>query len=481
MPPGSLRLLIRTQALLARRDLSATLRDSAGLSSLIAKALFGVVALLLAISTGVSWPELVAMQAFTSGGGLFLLICLTVAFADWVIRPTRGQRLTRYLPWPFSRAMLSRYAQAMVPFNALTALPYVALAALVARYTVDPALSITAAQATGGVLLVLAVQYVGSVVQLLAAPDFRIGVLAYGGLMAALALDLLFDGLVAQFIRGLFAEAGWSWLHTGVLMASVGGLAFGSVLLAQRRLHMGGSRSTKALLAGALDAPTFVRQTQLRLLLRSRLFRMQLLALTGFLILQISPILEKGQAAPLVFVLSMASLVYGGSAFPFNSVGFDRWAALPVSIHRLLAQIVHVAHGITLTLGLLIALPIVFFAPQLVVPTVAIALYSLGVSTYLSVFLSLFVSRRTDPNGKLYENRGTPDNLGLAFLVGFLAFIPPVVALLVWRSAEALWPVFLLGAVGLASLAAHRLWIDQIGRVFERRRYRLLVGYRQRR
>lgn len=481
MPPGSLRLLIRTQALLARRDLSVTLRDSAGLSSLFAKALFGVIAILTAISIGATWPELVRMQSFTSGGGLFLLICLTVAFSDWVIRPTRGQRLTRYLPWPFSRAMLSRYAQAMVPFNALTALPYLTLAALVARHSADPALSITAAQATGGVMLVLAMQYVGSVIQLLAATDFRIGVLAYGGLTAALALDLFFNGLVAQFIGGLFAEAGWSWLHTGVLIGGVGGIAFGSALLAQRRLHMGGSRSTRALLARSLDAPTFVRQTQVRLLLRSRLFRMQLLALACFLALQISPILEKGQAAPVVFVISMASLAYGGSAFPFNSIGFDRWASLPVPIRRLLAQIVQMAHSITLTLGLLIAIPIAFFAPQLAVPTVAIALYSLGVSNYLSVFLSLFVSRRTDPNGKLYENRGTPDNLGLAFLVGFLAFIPPVVALLVWRNAEALWPVFLLGAVGLVSLAAHRLWIDQIGRVFERRRYRLLVGYRQRR
>ncbi|GAB5520649.1 MAG: hypothetical protein RhofKO_29000 [Rhodothermales bacterium] len=410
MPSGSLRLLIRTQALLARRDVVATLRDTTGVFSLFIKAYIYVMLAVGAVSVGVAWPEFTAMQRWTSGSGLFLLSCLMLAIADWLIRPNRGQRLTRYLPWPFSRTLLSRFAQAMVPFNAITSLPYLTLIALTWRHTADPDLTLSFAQGIGAVLIVLGAQYVGSVIQLVAAPCVRTGLLVAGGILAALALDLIFEGLIAQFMHGLLEAPEWSWLQTSVVAVVVASLVAGSVLLAQRRLFMMDTHASKPVLRSSLQASNFIRQIQLRLVMRNRLIRMQLLVIMAFLALQVYPVLERGQVLPLVFVISMASLAYAGSALPFNSVGFDGWAALPIHASQLLAQIVLFAHGLTLLFASVIAIPLLLYASHLIAPSLAIVLYSLGVSNYTSVCGSLFVSRRLDPHGKLYESAAMSDN-----------------------------------------------------------------------
>ena len=123
------------------------------------------------------------------------------------------------------------------------------------------------------------------------------------------------------------------------------------------------------------------------------------------------------------------------------------------------------------------SLVLVFLRPQFFGIITATSLYSLGVNSYMLLFLSTYNRKRMDLTASIFGMQGKG---GIQFFTIVPTLIGPIVLFLIFRTAMSRDVALLvMGGTGVAGLLLHRIILRVIIRQFQKKRYLIAAAFRQ--
>lgn len=177
-----------------------------------------------------------------------------------------------------------------------------------------------------------------------------------------------------------------------------------------------------------------------------------------------------------LFMTGPILMMYGQYILSWESSYFDGILTSIGDFNRYFRAKYYIMAGTTVA-AFIVTLPYVYFGTQILMINLACALFNIGISPYIVLFLSSNNKKRLDlSQGSAFNYQGVS---GTQFILSIPIFVVPLLIYLpFWAFGNPEAGIAAIGITGLAGIGFNKVLMNVVVQRFERRKYIIADGFR---
>ena len=179
-----------------------------------------------------------------------------------------------------------------------------------------------------------------------------------------------------------------------------------------------------------------------------------------------------------IFLISFSALMYGQYLFAWEGSYFDFVLSSKIDIKKYIEAKYYIM-AIASFLAFLIMMIYIFISIDLLWLNIAVLFYSVGVSSMINLYMATFNKKRMDLHASMMSQQGRDNFKQFLQAIPTLLLMSSIYFAMTWMGLKD-YMAFAYGGVGLVSLLFHNQLMNLSIKNFEKRRYKMAVGFRER-
>jgi len=178
-----------------------------------------------------------------------------------------------------------------------------------------------------------------------------------------------------------------------------------------------------------------------------------------------------------IFMTGPILMMYGQYVLSWESSYFDGILTNIDDFNRYFRAKYNLMAGTTFV-AFLVTIPYVYYGTHILLINLACAIFNVGISPYIVLFLSSNNKKRLDlSQGQAFNYQGVS---GTQFILSIPIFLTPMLIYLpFWAFGNPMAGIIAIGVTGLAGIGFNKVLMNLVVQRFERRRYIIAEGFRK--
>ncbi len=178
-----------------------------------------------------------------------------------------------------------------------------------------------------------------------------------------------------------------------------------------------------------------------------------------------------------IFLISISAIMYGQYLFAWEGSYFDFILSSKINIKKYIKAKYYIMAAASF-LAFAIMMVYIYMSIDLLWLNIAALFYSLGVSSMLNLYMASFNKKRMDLHTSMMSQQGRDNFKQFLRTIPTLLLLFSIYFTMTWLGLKDYMP-FAFGGIGLIALLFHKQLMDLSIKNFEKHRYKMAVGFRE--
>ncbi|MEA3446422.1 MAG: DUF5687 family protein, partial [Bacteroidota bacterium] len=178
-----------------------------------------------------------------------------------------------------------------------------------------------------------------------------------------------------------------------------------------------------------------------------------------------------------IFISGMFTLSYGQFMSGWEASHFDRLLSTNISTYNYYMSKLWLFWFIS-TIMFVLSLPYFYFGQRIVFLNFMAYLFNLGISPLIIFVFSLYNYKKIDLAGSAAFNWQGVSGKNFVLMIPIL-LIPILLYLLFKLFGVPEYGIYAIGTLGVLGVALTKFWLNQIVKVFQKKKYAIAAGFRE--